>query len=272
MQLEKKRIRNTIILFLVLTACCPIHASVVVLNGLTHQIEGQEGNTYRGVIEMQNTATTRQTVKVYLNDYGYKSKGEIYYTEPGGNGRTNAHWIDLNATFIELEPSEKYDLYYEVTIPKGLDLNGAYWSVIMVEPVNDLKANDSKQGVNVTNVVRYAIQVVTTVKRDKSAAALEFLKAQVKNENGTQFLEVDIENKGDLYHIVGVTIEFYDAQDGEEVGVLKSELLSLLPNNSKRFLIDISTIPSGSYKAVVLADCQDENIFGLNIDLTIDGG
>ena len=272
MHIEKKIVKNTIILFLALTACCPIHASVVILNGLTHQIEAEEGNTYRGVIEMQNTATSRQTVKVYLNDYGYKANGEIYYTEPNGNGRTNTHWIDLNATIIELEPSEKYDLQYEITIPKGLDLNGAYWSVIMVEPVNDLMPIDSKQGINVTNIVRYAVQVVTTVKRDKSASALEFLKAHVKNENGHQLLEVDIENKGDLYHIVSVTVEFYDAQDGEEVGILKSEPLSLLPNNSKRFLIDIGTIPSGNYKVVVLADCQDDNIFGLNIDLTIEGG
>jgi hypothetical protein len=272
MQLEKRSIRNTIILFLALIACCPINASVVILNGLTHQIEGQEGNTYRGVIEMQNTATTRQTVKVFLNDYAYKAKGEIYYTEPSGNGRTNAHWIDLNATFIELGPSEKYELFYEVSIPKGLDLNGAYWSVIMVEPVDDLKPTDSEQGVNVKNVIRYAIQIVTTIKRDKSVAVLEFLKAHVKKENGVPFLEVDIENKGDLYHLVSMTVEFYGAQDGEEVGVLKSELLSLLPNNSKRFLIDISTIPPGIYKAVVLADCQDDNVFGLNIDLTIDGG
>jgi hypothetical protein len=272
MQLKNVIIRNTMMFFVMCLLWTPISASIVILNGLTHQIECLEGHTYKGVVEMQNTGITRQEVRVYLNDYGYKAQGEIYYTKPNAKARSNANWIDLNSTLIALEPNEKYELFYEVAIPANLDLNGSYWSVLMIEPVDDIAPADSKEGINVTNIVRYAIQIVTTVKRDTAAAFLEFLKATIKKENEKPFLEIDLENKGDLYHLVAITVEFYNAQDGLEAGVLKSELLSLLPNNSKRFAIDMSSIPPGSYKAVVLADCQDENVFGLNIDVTIDGG
>ena len=247
------------------------NASIVVLNGLTHRYIVEHGMLYKGVISIQNTADINQNVRIYLNNYAYKATGEIYYLEPGNgaNNRSNALWVDLNVEYLILKPKEKYDLHYEITVPDTTEFDGSYWSLVMIEPVDFITPKDHNEGLNVRSVVRYAIQLITTLNEDTSIASLEFQNVNIVNESGKRFLQVDIINKGDLYHKVTASAEFFESREGTETGLFKSNIQSLLPNNSKRFTIDISSVPTGNYSTVLLADSGDDNLFGLNLEIII---
>ena len=52
------------------------NASIIVLNGLTHENQGQPGESYRGTIQIQNTAEKGKSVRVYLRDYWFSYTGE----------------------------------------------------------------------------------------------------------------------------------------------------------------------------------------------------
>lgn len=79
----------------------------MVLNGLTHNYKVENGQIYKGKIAIENTGIASQNVKIYLQDFSYKSDGSMNYTAPLTNIKTNADWIKLNTNLITLRGKEK---------------------------------------------------------------------------------------------------------------------------------------------------------------------
>lgn len=242
-------------------------ASIVITNGLTHTYKVKEGTVYKGIITVENTAKTPQNVKLYQKDYSYTANGTSYYNDPGTNERSNLHWIKLNTNLLKIEGKSKANVSYEIMVPKNID-TGSFWSVIMVEPVDEIKPSNDKPGVQIKSVIRYSIQIITT-KDQPAQALLNFNSINLIKQEGKQVLEIDLANNGQLYHTVEVSIEIFDNKTGDNRGAYKSSRLSLLPNNSKRFTIDLTTIAPGTYSAALLAATHDDHIFGINIELNI---
>lgn len=248
-------------------ACNCAFASIVITNGLTHTHNVKEGTVYKGIITIENTAKTSQNVKLYQKDYSYKADGTSYYNDPGSNERSNLQWIKLNTNLLKLEAKGKVDVAYEIVVPTNIDA-GSYWSVIMVEPVDEIKPSNDKPGVQIKSVIRYSIQIITT--NDQPAEALlTFDAINLTKQDGKRVLQLDLSNNGQLYHTVEASIEIFDNKTGSNKGTYLSSKLSLLPNNSKRFTIDLSSLSPGKYSAAILAATHDEQIFGINIELDI---
>ena len=51
------------------------------------------------------------------------------------------------------------------------------------------------------------------------------------------------------------------------MGRFEAGRMGIYPGCSARFRIDLSGLPAGRYKAIVVADCGDENVFGAQYDL-----
>ena len=245
-----------------------MYAEISVVNGLIHEYKIEEGKSYRGIIEIQNTGETAQPVKVLKNDFLCNSEGQVFYEKPVKHERSNAGWIKLRTTYIVLNPGEKYRLVYQVDVPDSMSLSGSYWSVIIVEPVEEVHLDKKVNTLNVLTRVRYAVQVVCTTSK-VAKAEVKFEKTVITKIQGSRYLVVDLEDTGELFHRAKVTGEFYDAGSGARKGVYKSNLQSLFPNTSRRYMIDITDLEAGKYKGVLLADCEGENVFGLDMMLNI---
>lgn len=268
MNISKKAAPLFFTLIVLLFISNKIMAGVVVINGLSHIEEVVPGGIYRGVIEIQNTSEIAQAVQLRSYDYRYNSDGETFYDEPGSHGRSNAKWVDLSPAFLTLAGKEKTTVAYEIKIPDNADLYGTYWSVVMVESVNALDDEALRKGVNINTQVRYAVQLSTTIAK-KGKKNLSFTKAEIKNEDGQRFLAIDIENPSDCLLTPQVSAELFD-ENGQSIAILDSDKRKLYPGTSVRFYVPIKNVPNGSYQAMVLADCSDENIFGVNVSLEID--
>lgn len=245
-----------------------LHASIVILNGLTHHYKVEGGKTYKGKISMENTDNTPQNIKVYLQDFSYKADGSINYTTPHTNKKTNADWIKLNTNLLTLKAKEKAELYYEITVPDQIDQAGSYWSVIIIEPVEDIQPNN-KEGINITSIVRYAIQVITDYDSERAKTDLAFESVKIDKEDGKHILKIAISNRGDLYCKPTATVEVYNRKNGQKAGVFLSQAMGLLPSTSKLFYIDISKLPPDKYNAAIIATDEDENAFALNVELEV---
>lgn len=242
-------------------------ASIVITNGLTHNYKLKEGTLQKGIITIENTSDVAQNVKLYQQDYSYNVTGASFYEEFGKNKRSNLKWIKLNTNLLKIEGRSKTNVSYEVVIPENT-VAGSFWSVIMVEPVDDIVPSNTKGGIELKTVIRYSIQIITT--NEKPANALMTFDAiDLKKSEGKHFLELAISNNGELFHTVEASIELFDSKDGSNKGKFKSDVLSLLPNNSKLFKIDLSSIPAGNYNASVLAYSTEDHVFGINIELKI---
>lgn len=246
-----------------------LYAGIVVLNGLTHTYKVENGKVYKGKIGIENTGTTPQSVKLFLQDFSYKADGSIHYTEIHTHKRSNGDWIKLNTNLITLKGKEKTEVFYEITVPNHPADPGSYWSVIIVEPVDEIKPSNDKAGVNITSVIRYAIQVITDYETEKAKPDLKFESVKIEKEDGKQIAKIAIANNGNLYCKPTVSIEIYNRKTGERLGSYTSIPMGLLPQTSKSFHIDISIVPADHYKAVLIATDEEENAFALNVELEV---
>ncbi|KPE49566.1 WxL protein host-binding domain-containing protein [Chryseobacterium indologenes] len=246
-----------------------LHAGIVILNGLTHSYSVESGKIYKGKITIENTGNAPQSVKLFLQDFAYHSDGTINYSALSTNKRSNGGWIKLNTNLITLKGKEKTEVLYEITVPNQTIDPGSYWSVIIVEPVDDIKPSENKTGVSITSVVRYAIQVITDYETEKAKPDLKFESVKVEKQDGRQTVKVAIANNGSLYCKPTASIEIYNSKTGEKLGTYSSLIMGLLPNTSKTFYIDISKVPAGKYRATIITTDEEENAFALNVELEV---
>ena len=246
-----------------------LHAGIVILNGLTHSYQVENGKVYKGKVAIENTGTSPQAVKLFLQDFAYHADGTINYTALRTNKRSNGEWIKLNTNLVTLKGKEKTEVLYEITVPNQTAAPGSYWSVIIVEPVEEIKPSEHKAGVSITSVIRYAIQIITDYETEKAKPNLKFESVKVEKQEGKQTLKVAIANHGNLYCKPTASVEIYNSKTGEKTGTYSSLVMGLLPDTSKTFYIDISKVPIGQYNATIIATDEEENAFALNVELEV---
>lgn len=243
------------------------YANIVVLNGLTHENIAMAGEGYRGAIKIQNTGTEPQSVKVYQRDYWYAFSGESRHDDAGTLARSNAAWIKYSPNLFTLQPNETAVVDFEVSVPANDTLKGTYWSVIMVEGIQP-EETAASSGLKIHTAIRYAVQVVTNIgntgKRD-----LQFLGMELTtNEDETQVLNVAIENTGERLLKPELNLELFNAE-GESIGVFKAERRKTYPTTSVLLSLPLEGVKPGEYAAVLIADCDEDNIFGTNLTLEL---
>lgn len=264
----KRRVQIVSLLVIVLLVPWGVSASVAVLGGLTHEKVALPGESYGGTITIRNDGAEAEEVRIYRRDYLFFCDGTNEYGEPGGFPRSNADWIDLSPRQITIPPYETIDVNYRLTVPLENGLVGTYWSMLMVEPVPDpLEAQKQEEGISIKVLMRYGIQVVTHI-GDTGVRQIKFLDTKILREEGRKVLKVDVENIGERLMRPLVWVELYDDM-GNHVGTYEGRTIRTYPGTSVRYTIDIDEVGVGTYKALVVADCGGDDIFGINYTVQV---
>jgi len=242
-------------------------ANILVLNGLTHELEAESGGHYKDRIEIQNNGTEEKSVKVYLRDYWYSYSGESRHDDPGTLERSNAAWISYSPQLLTLQPNEKTFIDFEINIPQNDSLEGSYWSVIMVEGIVPPDTVASTHGVKINTAVRYAVQVITNI-GDMGKKDLQFVGLELVNNGQNNLLNVAVENIGESILKPEMSVEVFD-ENGNSQGVFKADRKKTLPGTSIKVSLVLEGIKPGSYSAILVADCDEEHIYGTNISIEI---
>ncbi len=256
-----------IILTTLLITVNTLLGGVAVLNGLAHEFNVTPGNTYQGKIELQNAAGTAQVVTLYQSDMSTMHTGETFYTDSITNDRSNMSWISISSLGLTLDNEEKGSIDFQITVPSSSTLSGTYWSVIMVEPRDPIHVQEDKSGYSIQSKIRYAIQIVCNI-GETGTTDLKFLNISQESFNNKQYLEVDVENSGQVLIKPTLSLELFDEQ-GNSLPILKAEKQRIFPNSSKKFIIEIDEIKPGVYQGILIADCDTDDLFGVNITLNL---
>mgnify|MGYP004517520471 CR=1 FL=1 len=262
-------IKRILLLLTFVLQFCFLKAGIVILNGLSHSYNVENGKVYKGKIAIENTGNKPQNVKLFLQDFSYTADGTIKYAVPYTNDRTNVGWIKINTNLVTLKAKQKTEVFYEITVPHTISNPGSYWSVIMVEPVEEIRPDHNGHGVNITSIVRYAIQVITDYDSENAKPELTFESIKIEKKDGIRTANIAVINKGNLYCKPKVSLEIYNRQADEKAGTFTSLEMGLLPYTSKTFPINISNLPPEKYNAVVMATDENENAFALNVELEV---
>ncbi len=258
--------------FIFLFGALPLSGNVIIVGGLTHEHEARIGESYEGSIEIKNIEDRPQEVKIYQTDYSFYADGRILYSNPGKMPRSNAHWITFSPKRLTVPPKDTVFVHYTVKVPNQADLKGTYWSIFMVElvPENSPESslgNPDKVGLGIRQLFRYGIQVVTQI-GDTGTRKLEFLSTKLLKDGDKQFLQLDIGNTGERWLRSSLWVELYN-EEGNYMGKYEGGSLRIYPTTSVRFKVDLSSVPNNTYKALVVIDCGDDNVFGANFNLVV---
>jgi hypothetical protein len=240
-------------------------AGISVGGGLTHERIVRPGGAYDGVVTIINTGHEYENVEIYQTDYRFNCEGDYYYDEPGYNSRSNAAWVDFSPRVITVPPDGTVDVSYTITVPQDEGLAGTYWSILMIEIAGARSGRSTPQEqeklrLGINQIVRYGVQIVSHID-DTGERKLDFLETRILKVGSGRTLEVDLENIGERWLRPLVWAELYDG-DGEFKGRFEAGKLRIFPGTSVRYKVDLTGIPGGEYKAVVVADCGADDVFG----------
>lgn len=150
-------------------------------------------------------------------------------------------------------------------------LPGTYWSMLMVESLPkghpEVEGAEADQvGVGVLQVTRYGIQIATHIGAG-GTREIKFRQRKLLAKEGKRFLQIDLENTGERWLNPKVWSELYD-QKGGLVGRFDSGAKKrLYPGTSVRHRLDLSKVPKGKYKALVVADDGGKDVWGAQYNL-----
>ena len=245
-------------------------ASIAVLSDLSDERRALPGETYTGSIQLRNLGTELEEVRIYQTDYLFNSNGTSFYNEPGKAVRSNAGWIEFSPKRVNIPGQEDAAVQFTVRVPNADSLSGTYWSILMVEPIpkTSPESERTEPHIGITAVMRYAVQIVTNV-GSEGIRKINFMGSKLVSEDSKRIFQVDLESTGTSMVRPRVTVQLFDST-GKSYGPFDSENLRIYPGTSLRHRFDLSAITAGIYKALVVADCGDEDVFGIHYTLRIE--
>jgi hypothetical protein len=253
----------------------PASADVAVASGLTYEYEADIGETYTGVIQLQNSEDKPQEVKLYQNDYYYNFEGQSFYEDVGKVDRSNAKWFTYTPKNPVIPPKETLLVNFSVKVPSDPALRGTYWSMLMVEVIPEKSAESvtnpvkkEQTAVTIAQIMRYGCQIITQI-GNTGKREVKFLNTKLSKEKDKLFLVVDVENTGERGPRASLWAEFYD-NEGTFIGKYEGGNYRIFPGCSRRYKADITSIPfNKQYKVLVMLDCGGDDIFGVNLNLVL---
>lgn len=260
-------IKYILILIPTLLSYTVADANILVLNGLTHETVSQPGGNYRERIEIQNSGTEKKDVRIYIRDYWFSYTGESRHDEPGTLARSNASWVRYNPELLTLGPNEKGYVDFEVSVPMDDSLRGTYWSVIMVEGIEPPDTTAGTGGVKINTAIRYAVQIITNI-GETGTRDLQFTGMELVQNGNQKVLSIAIENTGECILKPEVSLEIFNAE-GNSVGVFKADRRKTFPGTSITASLVLEGIKPGNYTAILVADCDEDHVYGTNLSLEI---
>ena len=271
--MQKKVITGLMILLFSLVGVGMTQAQINILGGLSHERDARPDEIYEGEVIIRNTSQGIAEVKIYQTDYLFFCDGSNIYGEPGKIDRSNAKWITYYPKRLKIGPNQQEIMHYKVTVPNDEGLTGTYWSMLMVEPIpkespesSQLKENEVTM--QVLQIFRYGIQIATRI-QDTGVGMLKFLDSKLLKEQENIILKVDVENIGEIFLRPSLSVELFD-ENGLQLDKSEGGRFRTFPGTSVRFKVDLGRVTEGTYKALVVADCGGNNIFGATYDLKIE--
>ncbi len=256
------------IFFTLIFICSTCHIEcLVVANDLIYHGKLSHGESARVKISLVNESEAIEQVDFKLSDYSCNCQGQHFFDSPGTQVRSNSSWIQLNTTREVLQPKEKADFYFTIKVPKDPQLNGSYWSVLLIEPANVVQTLKSEQNsLQIQVKVRYAFHIVSDIGKGKPT--LKILNKEFKEIDGKPKFVVDVSNTGMWYLNPKMTLKLFNSQ-GKLETTLDQGKERLYPGSSQRYLFDIKEPKEKQYKAFLLLDNGDNNLFGDSFKLSV---
>ncbi len=243
-------------------------ALVTVPGALTHEQKAVKKESIQGTIPIQNEGNEAVTVKISLKDYSFTAEGESSFPPAGTSSRSNSSWITFGTSQVTVAPHSTYNFSYSLKVPDESSLQGTYWSIFLIEPVEEeFTAPDKKQSLGVKTIIRYGVQIITHI-GNIGTYDLKILDKKILTDDTNKTFILHVENSGTQMQTPLLLVELIDAK-GVKIGRFTADKQRILPSCSVNYRVDISSAPPGKYKAMTILDHGEAALFGAQYDIEI---
>ncbi len=237
-------------------------SEISILDSLTQEIETKIGETYQNVIYIKNKGENTTEIKIYQMDFLLLNNGKNVFSKPGTLARSNANWISIFPNQLTITPKATAEINYTVKVPENMSHSGTYWSMIIVEEIS----KDPFEGINqkkrhLQNTDkrdnRIGIQIITHL-GDWGTGTLNFVNAKVLFDDSKSILQININNSGNRLLKPFIWVDIYN-DFGGYVGRFHGTPLQIYPGTTMGYGLDLSKVPEGTYKALVLGQYNSKS-------------
>jgi hypothetical protein len=259
--------RKTALALLIAFPAFLAYADIAIEGDLQREYTAQQGQRIEGVITIVNLGAKSSEAKLYQEDYRFNADGQNFFDQPGSQARSNALWTSFSPKTILVPAGEKVNVNYSIQVPQSAALSGSYWSVLFVEEAIAPMKN-AETGVSINQNIRYGIQLIVNL-GSTGSTELAFQNAKLVKEGDAAVFTVDISNKGERSVVPKIGLELFD-EKGKSALKLDAALTRIHPGCVYRYRFILPAgLPQKDYKALLIADCGENKVFGTNVNLKL---
>lgn len=224
--------------------------SPVVMN-----FNAEPGEIQKKQITLINHSAQPQKYNLKISDFIMDADGNRKIVPLGSSKRSCSDWLNINPSFIELNPNQTAQLDVMMTVPK--DGFSSRWCMIHVEVAKEQSAfeADKTLATGVLLVPRIVVMVKQSPRSNSNyKATINELKEITKRTDKQQNFEVTINNTGDNIIDANVYLTLANLQTGKEekFGITKT---TVYPDASRKVTLQMPRITvKGKYVLAAILD------------------
>ncbi len=253
------------------------HASVAsagafsVVGKLARDYTVSPGTTIAGRIVVKNQGEEPIEVQARQADYLFQSDGTNAFPDPGTLERSNADWISISPQQMVVPPHETLSFSYRIDVPDDPDLQGSYWSMVLVSPVvkpYTVEPEPGKTVLGLQSVLQYGVQIATHIS-GTGTRSIRILESHLEQGREGPLLILQVSNDGTLMVRPDLWLELYDDAGGS-VGRFDGEQKRIYPGCSVRLQVPLKKVGRGAYTALLVADLGGDDRVGTRYNFNIE--
>ncbi len=257
--------------FLLLFLTINTSARVRLNSSLTREYNVRKGEKYNDQFVLVNTGEEDEVIDLYIKDYSFNAEGQSFYLKPGKLTRSNSSWIELSSDKVILPGGVKRKISYKLNIPDKKNLKGTYWSLLMVEPQKSnifqpLTVN-KEENFNIRQNFRYGIQIITHI-GNSGKSELKFTDPKIIKDREEYTFCIDCHNIGERWLRPKIRLALYSLK-GKKIKEFYGRKMRLFPGTSIRQKIEMTGLKADNYKAILIADGGNNQVFGSRYELEL---
>lgn len=247
--------------------------AVEVIGELTRIISIVPGGEHEGKIVIKNNSDLPEDIRITQSDYMFSAEGGGVFGKPGSESRSNALWIAVTPDHVTLSSQEKTSIAFRIKVPSKNTLKGTYWSLINVDPIPEgtlepfRKETTDQLRIGLQTVIGYGVQIITNV-GDISGGSLQFSNPELILKDPDYIFMLNVGCTGDSMLIPDTWMDLYDSKGGH-VKKVTGGAFFVYPGCSRTLKLPLGKLEKGLYKALLIADCGNDQVFGGQYELEI---
>ena len=230
--------------------CQDFEVSPVKLN-----FSAEPGESQNIILTIKNHGSKPQTYILSLGDYLVNKDGTKNRLEANATKHSCANWLNINPSFLELNPNEDKQITVSIMVPTG-DYS-TRWCMIYVRGVKERTSFSVDEGISAGIGVstRIGVSVFQTPNSNTNFnAQIKRLKEIPEQTGNIRKFSVNIENIGDKIADCKVYLIASSLETAEEFPADTMKFLTY-PNSTRTIYLELPDfLPKGSYALSAILD------------------